>query len=88
MQYDLEKRSKLLNNLRKVTIGTKDRSYKIRSYNFQHQTVIDHRIKESFAINLHSVLEGTTMLNNLITELHKQSELESIQIGLNHILSN
>lgn len=51
---------------RRVQIGTRDRSEKIRTYNFQQGRVTDHRIGYTVAGTPEKLLEGGALLKELI----------------------
>ncbi|XP_047116960.1 peptide chain release factor 1-like, mitochondrial [Schistocerca piceifrons] len=62
---------------RKSQIGMSMRSDKIRTYNFQRDTVVDHRIH--FAVhNLREFLEGGLLLNNLMRKLQQEDYKERL----------
>ena len=52
-----EKKQKELGQTRLASIGSGDRSDKIRTYNYPQDRVTDHRIKQNFS-NLPGILDG------------------------------
>ena len=67
-----EKKAKERGSMRKIQIGTGDRSEKIRTYNFPQDRLTDHRINFSLK-NLEHIMEGN--LDDLIEKL-KETDLE------------
>jgi len=63
---------------RKIQIGTKDRSLKIRTYNFPQCRVTDHRIGLSLG-SPESLLEGGPILAGLIDKLREARKQEALQ---------
>ena len=66
-----EKQRKERGEIRKIQIGTGDRSEKIRTYNFPQDRVTDHRIKLSL-YSLTDVLDGK--LGELINKLKEENQ--------------
>ncbi|XP_076831147.1 peptide chain release factor 1-like, mitochondrial isoform X2 [Brachyhypopomus gauderio] len=62
---------------RKLQIGTKGRSEKIRTYNFSQDRVTDHRIGKSL-FGVHGFLLGEELLDELSASLQQFSEQEDL----------
>ncbi|XP_062851042.1 peptide chain release factor 1-like, mitochondrial isoform X1 [Trichomycterus rosablanca] len=62
---------------RKLQIGTKGRSEKIRTYNFSQDRVTDHRIGKTMH-DVHGFLLGEEMLEEMSTSLQHFSEQEAL----------
>ncbi|XP_055472124.1 peptide chain release factor 1-like, mitochondrial [Psammomys obesus] len=64
-------------NARKIQVGTKGRSEKIRTYNFPQNRVTDHRINKSLH-DLESFMKGDCLLDDLIQSLKDYADYESL----------
>ncbi|CAH2252846.1 peptide chain release factor 1-like, mitochondrial isoform X1 [Pelobates cultripes] len=64
-------------NARKVQIGTRGRSEKIRTYNFPQDRVTDHRIGKSLH-DIEGFLFGEELLDEMIQSLSEFSDYESL----------
>ncbi|MBN3309312.1 RF1ML factor, partial [Amia calva] len=64
-------------NARKIQIGTKGRSEKIRTYNFPQDRVTDHRIGKSL-YDIRGFILGEGLLDEMIQTLQEFSEQESL----------
>lgn len=74
-EIEEERKMKEASDARKSSIGSGDRSAKIRTYNFPDSRITDHRIKKTW-YNLQGILDGD--LDEVIQEvsrgLHKEEE--------------
>ncbi|MCX8093955.1 MAG: peptide chain release factor 1 [Candidatus Goldbacteria bacterium] len=76
-KLEMEEKAKI-DNVRRIQIGTGDRSEKIRTYNFPQNRVTDHRIGLTL-YNLNNILDGE--LDELLSKLaeeHNKKLLEKI----------
>ncbi|KAM9666062.1 peptide chain release factor 1-like, mitochondrial isoform 1-T2 [Trichechus inunguis] len=64
-------------NARKIQIGTKGRSEKIRTYNFPQNRVTDHRINKSLH-DLVTFMQGEYLLDELVQSLKEYADYESL----------
>ncbi|XP_047414324.1 peptide chain release factor 1-like, mitochondrial isoform X1 [Sciurus carolinensis] len=62
---------------RKIQVGTKGRSEKIRTYNFPQNRVTDHRINKSLH-SLETFMQGDYLLDELIQSLKDYADYESL----------
>ncbi|KAK1171359.1 peptide chain release factor 1-like, mitochondrial isoform X1 [Acipenser oxyrinchus oxyrinchus] len=73
----LEEETSKRYNARKVQIGTKGRSEKIRTYNFPQDRVTDHRISETVH-DIKGFMMGEELLDHMIQSLKEYEENESL----------
>ncbi|KAM4695234.1 peptide chain release factor 1-like, mitochondrial isoform 2-T2 [Discoglossus pictus] len=73
----LEEETNKRYNARKIQIGTKGRSEKIRTYNFPQDRVTDHRIAMS-SHNLEGFMFGEELLDEMIQSLSDYADYESL----------
>lgn len=77
--YDIEvqKQMKEITDLRRSQVGTGDRSERIRTYNFPHGRLTDHRIGQN--LNVWTVIEGDLdELLNMLISYDQQKKLEML----------
>ncbi|XP_052067685.1 peptide chain release factor 1-like, mitochondrial isoform X1 [Mytilus californianus] len=76
--YEIEFNAQMskMKSQRKVQVGTKGRSEKIRTYNFPQNRVTDHRIH--YTSNIQGILSGEDVLDELINQLHEESRKETL----------
>ncbi|NXY31154.1 RF1ML factor, partial [Pomatorhinus ruficollis] len=73
----LEEETKKRNSARKIQIGTRGRSEKIRTYNFPQDRITDHRISRSVH-HIESFMQGEEMLDEMIQTLREYADYESV----------
>ncbi|NXD34653.1 RF1ML factor, partial [Copsychus sechellarum] len=73
----LEEETKKRNSARKIQVGTKGRSEKIRTYNFPQDRITDHRISKSVH-HVESFMLGEEMLDEMIQTLREYADYESV----------
>ncbi|NXL60073.1 RF1ML factor, partial [Chordeiles acutipennis] len=73
----LEEETKKRNSVRKIQIGTKGRSEKIRTYNFPQDRITDHRISRSVH-HIECFMLGEEMLDEMIHTLREYADYESL----------
>ncbi|NXU54520.1 RF1ML factor, partial [Turnix velox] len=73
----LEEESKKRNSVRKIQVGTKGRSEKIRTYNFPQDRITDHRISRSVH-HIESFMLGEEMLDEMIQTLREYDNYETL----------
>ncbi|XP_419682.3 peptide chain release factor 1-like, mitochondrial isoform X1 [Gallus gallus] len=73
----LEEENKKRNSARKIQIGTKGRSEKIRTYNFPQDRITDHRISRSVH-HTECFMLGEEMLDEMIKTLKEYADYESL----------
>ncbi|XP_075720565.1 peptide chain release factor 1-like, mitochondrial [Rhinoderma darwinii] len=73
----LEEQVNRRQNARKIQVGTKGRSEKIRTYNFPQDRVTDHRIGMSLH-NIEGFLFGDELLDEMIQALSEFSDCENL----------
>uniref|UniRef100_A0A8C6VAN6 Peptide chain release factor 1-like, mitochondrial n=1 Tax=Naja naja TaxID=35670 RepID=A0A8C6VAN6_NAJNA len=71
----LEEQTAKIHTARKIQIGTKGRSEKIRTYNFSQDRVTDHRIGKSVH-HIERFMLGEELLDEMIESLRRYSEYE------------
>ncbi|KHJ85775.1 hypothetical protein OESDEN_14490 [Oesophagostomum dentatum] len=80
MQRKVDEVSEKFTSDRKLQVGSKARAEKIRTYNFQHDRVTDHRLQLQVP-NVEEFLRGQDTLDNVIQklgEMYKQERLKYI----------
>jgi len=78
LQKKEEEENKKRGFLRKIQIGTGERSEKIRTYNFPQNRVTDHRINFSL-YNLEAILEGE--IDELLEKLREADEAKKLALS-------
>lgn len=73
----LDEETSKRHNARKIQIGTKGRSEKIRTYNFPQDRITDHRINKSLH-DIEGFLLGEELLDEMIQSLREYANYESL----------
>ncbi|XP_078413610.1 peptide chain release factor 1-like, mitochondrial [Cetorhinus maximus] len=73
----LEEQTNKRHSARKIQVGTKGRSEKIRTYNFPQDRVTDHRIGKSL-YDLRSFMMGEELLDDMVEELKGLADTDSL----------
>ncbi|XP_041064347.1 peptide chain release factor 1-like, mitochondrial [Carcharodon carcharias] len=73
----LEEQTNKRHYARKIQVGTKGRSEKIRTYNFPQDRVTDHRIGKSL-YDLRSFMMGEELLDDMVEELKGLADTDSL----------
>ncbi|XP_044773335.1 peptide chain release factor 1-like, mitochondrial isoform X2 [Neomonachus schauinslandi] len=73
----LEEETSKRYSARKIQVGTKGRSEKIRTYNFPQNRVTDHRINKSLH-DLETFMQGEFLLDELVQSLKDYADYESL----------
>ncbi|XP_024407746.2 peptide chain release factor 1-like, mitochondrial isoform X2 [Desmodus rotundus] len=73
----LEEETNKRYNARKIQVGSKGRSEKIRTYNFPQNRVTDHRINKSLH-DLETFMQGEYLLDELVQSLKDYADYESL----------
>ena len=61
--------------------GCKDRSEKIRTYNFPQNRITDHRLGHNYN-NIETFMEGGSSLEKMINELLETTQVETLKLIL------
>lgn len=77
-QQQLDRDTEKRNSNRKLQIGAKGRSEKIRTYNFPQDRVTDHRLGVTIH-NLAAFMSGTDAFHALVTQLVEEGQKEALQ---------
>ncbi|KAF6115132.1 mitochondrial translational release factor 1 like [Phyllostomus discolor] len=73
----LEEETNKRYHARKIQVGSKGRSEKIRTYNFPQNRVTDHRINKSLH-DLETFMQGEYLLDELVQSLKDYADYESL----------
>ena len=77
-QLKREEEQKQLNALRTKTIGSGDRSERIRTYNFAQSRVTDHRIQFTVSGQLEDMVQKGDLFE-LVGELRRRDDIEKVE---------
>ncbi|XP_053384555.1 peptide chain release factor 1-like, mitochondrial [Mercenaria mercenaria] len=80
-EHQLKEITSKTTSQRKIQVGNKDRSEKIRTYNFSQDRITDHRLGHNFN-NIPQFMSGVDSLQKMIKELQEEAKLENLHILL------
>ncbi|CAI4225426.1 unnamed protein product [Auanema sp. JU1783] len=83
LQRQVDEQSDRFSSDRKLQVGSKARAEKIRTYNFQHDRITDHRIQMQLG-NIEEFMKGTEALDNMMNRLNDEHMIDRLR----HILFN
>nr|XP_045582728.1 peptide chain release factor 1-like, mitochondrial [Procambarus clarkii]XP_045582729.1 peptide chain release factor 1-like, mitochondrial [Procambarus clarkii] len=83
-QQQLDRNVNQYNSKRKLQVGTRARSEKIRTYNYPQDRVTDHRIGVSVH-NLPAFLDGSDTLHSFICQLLEEGKKETLQEMIDNV---
>ncbi|XP_071514992.1 peptide chain release factor 1-like, mitochondrial isoform X2 [Panulirus ornatus] len=83
-QQEVDRNVSQYTSYRKLQVGTRARSEKIRTYNYPQDRVTDHRIGVSLH-NLPSFLGGADTLHSLICQLSEEARKETLYEIINRV---
>ena len=75
---EIERQHAEISEVRRIQVGSGDRSQRVRTYNFPQSRVTDHRVNFS-SYNLESVLDGD--LDDFINALIQQEQADALAFG-------
>lgn len=78
---EMQKTLSEVRSQRKIQVGGKARSERIRTYMYSKDIVIEHRLNKQFK-NIPDFLTGGETLDTTIDELREAADVESLQIKL------
>jgi len=85
-ESEVEKQLSTTHSSRKLQIGSKSRSEKIRTYNFPQDRITDHRI--NFTVhNIHEFMDGAHQMEIMLQKLQEESyrdRLDELLTKLGH----
>lgn len=81
MDVELKKVQSKTVQQRKIQVGGKGRSERIRTYQYSIDSVVEHRLGRQFR-NIENFLTGEEAFDMVIDELQKEDKFESLQIRL------
>lgn len=83
-EKQMKEQTSKITSQRKLQVGNKNRSEKIRTYNFPQDRITDHRLGHNFN-NMTEFMMGETGLQNMINELQKMAKLENLHAILDEL---